>query len=111
MALTPEQIHDMKVAAANAAPGVASSVAAQTEGVTGADLITVATLMLILIQFLYYAWKWRRDVRRHDHERARWKQGDPDRRRRRRDRDADPQPCEVHSQFDNSCTACLEDTR
>lgn len=80
MGITPEQLTDLKVAAANAAPGAAASVVAHAEGISGADLVTYATFTLITVQVLYYVWKWRRDIRRHERERRNWEQSAHDRR-------------------------------
>lgn len=105
--LTLEQLQDVKVAATNAAPGLTASVVTKAEGLTGANMVVYCTVLLLVIQCLYYAWKWRRDIRRHKWEQEQWAL--KGRGRRKTDRvPKEAEPCDTHedSGFQPTCDDC-----
>lgn len=67
--LSAEQKHDATVAAYQSAPGIGAAAAARAAGFELSDLLVIASILFVLMQAAYLAWKWRRDARRED-ERA-----------------------------------------
>lgn len=64
--LSAEQKHDLIQAGYQTAPGVTAATGAQLLGVQMSNILTAVTIVFVVAQLLYLAWKWRRDARRED---------------------------------------------
>ena len=76
--MSPEQLHDLKVAAAQTAPSGVTAVTAQVAeagerlvfGLKLSEWSVILMMVFVLLQIGYLLWKWRRDVRREDERKA-----------------------------------------
>ena len=76
--MSPEQLHDLKVAAFQTAPSGVTAVTAQVAeagerlifGLKLSEWSVILMMVFVLLQIGYLVWKWRRDVRREDERRA-----------------------------------------
>lgn len=61
--LSVEQKHDLVTSGYQAAPGIGGSVATSSFGLPLSEWLVIASLLFVVLQAAFLAWKWRRMAR------------------------------------------------